>query len=249
MDIATSRHRRLPQWARVLLWVAGALLLGAVAVVVWFVAMLSGGLDDLLGGPGPREDDARVVEAGEVARAKLAAEADDLLGLTGGGEPVATAEASRCQEGQHNWKIDDPYDLSCSRDHTAIVVGGPATTFREDMVDLDAALVRAGWVPASSSIPEVLEGYWDGRDSILEGNPGWTYPHRMPSAGYTRDDMGLSVDWLEAASLADDDSLDRSDLRWVTPAGDRVDSDDVAALLPTEGYGIRLRLSTGYFEE
>ncbi len=241
-------RRRLPRWALVLLGVLGAVVLLLVAFVVWFVAMLSGGLDDLFGGSGPSPDDPQVVEARDEAEASAEAALSEVRATVGGPELLALAGTERCDEGQHNWKIDDPYDLSCSLRIVNIVTGGELDGFREDMTALDAALVADGWEPGWSTMDEVLTGYWDRREEALDNNPGWTYPARMPSTTYARDDLTLSVSWVEptadsAGGLEYDD-----DIIWTTPEGRSLGVAAVPGLVDAGHYGVALGVSETYFE-
>lgn len=110
----SARRRRLPVWASVLIGAVVGLGLLAVGFVLWIAAALSGGIDDLVAFNRPQADDRTVVRAGDVAERDVEALLDDLtrgLPVTDTGVRAATRS---CQTGQHNWKIDDPYDLDCS---------------------------------------------------------------------------------------------------------------------------------------
>lgn len=220
----------------------------ALLAVVWFVAMLSGGLDDLFDMHTPSPDDAAVIEAHAAAGERTAAALDELRTAAGDPAVLASASDADCREGQHNWKIDDPYDLTCSRHDVVLVPGGTLDAFRDEMVALDAALLAAGWEPSWSSMSEVLSGYWDNREGILANNPGWTYPARIPDALYLREGLTLAVSWVQPGSDSAGGLEYRDDVRWTTPDGDSLRVSEVPALV-TGDYGTALAVSVTYFEE
>ncbi|WP_199424733.1 hypothetical protein [Actinotalea solisilvae] len=240
-----ARRRRLPRWATVVIGVVVALLALLVGAVVWFLAMLSGGLDDLLGPRGPSAEDARVVEAREEHAGLLVAALEDVVA---GRTVIASTDDSSCQEGQHNWKIDDPFDLRCTQREVALVEGGDPDGFRADMEALDAALVAAGWEADWSSMDEVLTSYWDQRDEILDHNPGWGYPARMPSAGYVRDGVGLSVSWVQPGQDSAVGTEFRDEVRWTLASGERVPPSVLPSRLADGRYATALSVSGTYFE-
>lgn len=157
-------RRPLPAWAKALLWTSGVLTVSTVAVVLWLLSVLSGGLDDLLAS-GPARNDPQVEQARTAAAPVVASAAADLttaLPLRGTG---LRADADQCETGQHNWKIDDDWDLDCSLVRTDVLVADRAdlTAFA---ARVDAQLVDAGWTPVTS---------------LVEGLRG-----RTPEALYTR---------------------------------------------------------------
>lgn len=102
--------------------IAGGVLGGiALAVVVFFVVMyasVSGGWDDAFR-PKKSASDEDVREAREKAEPAHAQRVEALTAAIRAefGKSFRSAEADRarseCQEGQHNWKIDDEYDVRC----------------------------------------------------------------------------------------------------------------------------------------
>ncbi len=116
---------------RVVLWVVGVLVALLVALgvfVLWLVAAVSGGLDDVFSGGGPAAEDAQVVAAGERAADSLETGGRRLGGrvaapaLAAGSAVVGSAASSPdCRTGQHNFKIDDDFDLVCHRSHRTVV--------------------------------------------------------------------------------------------------------------------------------
>ena len=178
---------RMPTWARALL-VIGAL--GAVlctAFVAWVFIAFSGGLDDVLDVRDPAPDDRRVVEARERSEERLAAE---LAGITGTEPSGASAD---CEEGQHNWKIDDPYDLLCTQSTaTAVPLGADPTT---DLLQLHYRLVADGWTP--SGVEAGLEDRSSLERMVVEYGPA-----DLPAASYRRDNVGLVVETAHAGEPA-----------------------------------------------
>lgn len=242
---AQAARRRLPVWAKVVLGVVATLVVLVVGAVVWFLAMLNGGLDDLLDLGGPSPDDKRVVDAREAHAEVLAAVLGEVVADR---DVVATTQDDGCREGQHNWKIDDPYDLSCSQRTVALVQGGAVDGFRADMEALDAALVADGWEADWSSMDEVLTGYWDRREDVLDHNSGWDYPARMPSAGYVRDGVSLSVSWVQPGQDSAAGTEYSDELPWTTPSGERVPPSVLPSHVPDGTYATALSVSGTYFE-
>ncbi|MGJ0223819.1 hypothetical protein ACQUZK_10495, partial [Streptococcus pyogenes] len=75
--------------------VVAAVVVLLVGAVVWFLAMLSGGIDDLFSTGGPSPDDERVVEARDAHAELLATTLDEVVD---GREVVASADDGDCQE-------------------------------------------------------------------------------------------------------------------------------------------------------
>jgi hypothetical protein len=211
VPMSTSiRPRRGLRWWQVLLLAVAGLL--ALFLVLAGLALLSifGALDSLGGDP-PREGDPEVVAARQESGAALEQEAAlvtqsaVLPSLPPGSELIARGEVvPPCQEGQHNWKIDDDFDLVCSQSRREVVTVPDRTSFRADMVDLDEALRAQGWRPSFQPIPDVLTGYWDtlAGEQWANGTDGDVYSMAdMPAAGYTKQVEGrprtLAVSWVE----------------------------------------------------
>lgn len=173
------------RWVRVLLWTAGTVTALVAALFLWFAAMLSGGFDDLLSPGGPVETDREVVEAGAQAREELAAVP---LPVT----TAAVAEEQQCEVGEHNWKIDDDFDLSCVTTRTTLSPV-PAPVFREQALALHEELVRDGWTSEYGDIPSVIREYWD----VLAAEGDYA-PGDLPSTTYARGELRLEVRWLSA---------------------------------------------------
>lgn len=152
------------------LWSVLALVLVMPVVAVLFLyASVSGGWDDAFR-PKKTAASGEVRDARKDAGPVLAREADD-LGLTIG-QPD-----ERCLEGQHNWKIDDEYDVSCE-----LVATAPVD--RDGLDAFGAQLAAAGWRPESGL----------GLDRT-RAERGTAYYERG-------DDLRLTVEWYSGAGEA-----------------------------------------------
>jgi hypothetical protein len=61
--------------------------------------------------------------------------------------PGATLAGDWCEEGQHNWKVDDDYDLLCTVDRTVLLLGDEAQAGSQ-LASLEGWLDRAGYRPS-----------------------------------------------------------------------------------------------------
>ena len=251
---APPSRRRLPTWAKVLLWFAGIGTALVVALLLFFFAMMSGGLDNLLDFSQPSATDANV----EAARDEAVPVADNLLrGALDGPvraalpvTPLASAVETSCFAGQHNWKIDDPYDLTCRLSRVEAVGAGTLATFRDDMVALDEALLAAGWEGESTQgMQDLLSGYWDGRQAIISRNPDFAHPADMPSATYELDGLLMSVSWTQRDADAVLGAWADENATWHTADGSSTSGAAVTRLVPEDRYALVLTVGLTYFEE
>ncbi len=115
-------------------------------------------------------------------------------------EPEVT---SRCEEGQHDWKIDTSYDLRCSIS-VVTTVAGERADFRQAMLALHDRLPASGWSTTGTNVRQVVIDYWD--PSSQRPYPG------SPSGDdrYTQADLPrlwyqhaggaeLVIDWTDSA--------------------------------------------------
>lgn len=233
-------RRRLIRLAVAL--VALVIVLGVGTVIV-LVVTLSGGLDDVWPRSRPTERSPQVVQARTAAEPAVAAELTALvdgpvrsalgpsLRPTSTGPPATTDE---CERGQHNWKIDDPYDLRCTMRATVMVVAGNVG-FREQMLRLHDALVAAGWrqTPEDSGIPEAVTDYWDAFAGPFPNSP-------------TMDDVYSQADLPSRRYLRVDDATTQLEVDWT----DRSDRHQPEAASVGEGdYGLLLTVRRQYFEK
>jgi hypothetical protein len=167
----------------VLLWVAGvlaALVLVGAAVVGTFAVQFSGGWDDVLDLSKPQPGDPDVVAArlvgAEAAEAEVALlsrqvvlpamagarvalpapTGPDAAPTAGQGGPGDRSTGSFCDIGQHNWKIDDPYDLVC-REVRREILAGRTQNWSTDLRAIHAALLAAGYAPIGDSLTDDLK--------------------------------------------------------------------------------------------
>ncbi|MGN6578355.1 MAG: hypothetical protein ACTHKG_21980 [Nocardioides sp.] len=249
------------KWWKVLLLAAAGLLALFLMLVGLAFASLVGAFDSLGGDP-PREGDPEVVAARQESatalqqQAALLTQSAVLPGLPPGSALLAQGEVvPPCQEGQHNWKINDDFDLVCSQSRREVVTVPDQVSFRADMVRLDESLRAQGWRPAFQPIPDVLTGYWDelaGR-SGMGGTPDHVYTMAdLPPAGYTRSVQGrprtLTVSWVEHNSRGTDLTNYVTSSRF-SVAGKQVEPDEVVAAVPAKGYAVVVSVSEEYFDK
>lgn len=129
---APTSRRRMPFWAKAVLTVVAVCCLGAVLFVLAVVVSFSGGLDDALDFRHPKETDKRVVQARDASVARLPGL---LAEITGSG--TVTLSGDSCSVGQHNFKIDDDYDLDCVAAVATVLPASPSGT--------DGVTAPAGW--------------------------------------------------------------------------------------------------------
>lgn len=254
-DGVMANGKRWRWWYVVLSVVAGTLVL--VLVLVGMVAVsLAGGLDDLFAGEAPQEGDPAVVEARERAASALDPQAAGVAATATAGLPAGSLGRGEvhapCVVGQHNWKIDDPFDLWCSLSRLEVLALPDRTAFREEMVALDRALVAEGWVPDTFGMDRVLTDYWDSMASPSSGGRRGYSMDDLPGAQYQRSTAGarqqLGVSWVEAGSTPDSITYvpEHAELRLAD--GGSTDPDGVVAAIPVDGYAVMITLTQTYFE-
>jgi hypothetical protein len=148
--------KRLPRWAKWLAGIGGVVVLVLGVLALWFAAAMSGGFDNLLDLRHPGPDDRPVVRAGEAALVEareLAAELAQAGARAADTGPVlGTTGATECDRGQHNWKIDDDYDLRCSaRGLSALQL--ELDQLAADVAAIEVALSADGWAPTRADVP------------------------------------------------------------------------------------------------
>lgn len=251
---ARPGRRRLPAWAKVILWAGGTAAGLTLMVVLWLAAMFSGGLDDLLDRPGPFAEDARVVAAHDEAAAtnseSVAAAVEVVSGAVDPGTGLASATTSSCTQGQHNWKTDDGYDLACTLSGAALLQAGTSESFRDDMLALDGRLLDAGWTAQDAQgMTALLDEYWADRAGILDANRDVTYPAHMPGPGYVRGGEWLAVSWAQPGAGGLGGYEYAGETRWTAADGRVLDGDATPDLLAPGTYGVVLVVGREYFRE
>lgn len=116
-----------------------------------------------------------------------------LAPLDGAGEQLAEAVRDSCVTGQHNWKVDDPYDVLCTLQvHRAYHVTG--SDFRAAADTVTAAFPAC----ADSDAEATLRDYWDQLEGTQTHNfPGPYRPDYLPD--YRLDCQGGDVTGEESA--------------------------------------------------
>lgn len=236
------------KWWQVVMTVAGVAVAGFVAFLVWLWLSFSGGLDDVLDRDNPSEGDPEVVAAEERARvevdevlAEVRAAMAEALGADAAEVGGGTGRLP-CREGQHNFKVDDDFDLSCTLVGVS-ALGAPsvaedATTTRA----VDAALREAGWQRSS---PLDLE------QALARVEPDDPSPD-LPPLRYSRRDGGRS--WQITVDEADLSSMTyelihfgRNDLR--DASGRPVTVEQLVGEMPRDGYAVVVGVSVEYFRD
>ena len=106
---------------------------------------------------GPRPLDAHGPQATQ-ARATMTQQAEQLFTALDAGAEVARGVGDGCDPGQHNWKIDDPYDWRCKRVLTRIT----ATDAPDTTAVIAAAIgaVRAAGCTPDEREVDMVTRYW-----------------------------------------------------------------------------------------
>ena len=238
------------RWWHVLLATLGAVAMFLVVSAVIGGVLLFRVLSDL-GPDGPEEDDPQVVAARDTAARELTADADRLTAavvqpaLGPGAAPVGRGEVRPpCTVGQHNWKIDDDFDLACDLYRLEVVAAPRRETFNADMQALDEALRAEGWTPSPvGTMAEELQ--------VFEGDVV-----TLSGTSYTRTDAGgertLGIRWTaygappESVSYYADDP-DHAELR--TAGGERAHVSYLLEAIPADGYAVVATEGVEYFRQ
>lgn len=253
--------RRWTWWHAVLLVLGLTLAAGGAFLALVYVSLI-GGVDELFGGEPPREDDPRVQSAQAEAAERLDASGRALGELTRrsmqspaqvlGGGPVGPS----CQQGQHNWKIDDDYDLSCRLTQVTVVAVEDRSRFHADTAALAAALEEE-WGEDTFGLGRVLDEYWEPRHGSGQvevpapGTDGYSMED-LPPGRYTDAGEGshtLEVGWAEPTSPAHQVTYAVEDVDLTTPDGRPVTPAELVRLIPGGGYAVVITESVEYFRE
>jgi len=230
-------------------------VLGAVAAFLVVSAVIGGLLLFRvlagLGPSGPDEDDPQVGAAREAATARLAADSELLAvavlapGLGPGAERVGRGQVlPPCSVGQHNWKIDDDYDLACDLQRIEVVAAPRRETFTSDMLALDEALRAQGWTPSPvGTMADELRD-WTGDVTALSGT---SYTRTVGGSERT-----LGIRWTTYGAPPDTVSYyaedpDHAELR--TAGGDRAHVSYLLEAIPVDGYAVVATEGVEYFRE
>ena len=252
------------KWWHVALLVVGLGLAAGGAFLAFVYVSLIGGVDELFRGDPPREGDAQVVAAEKEAAQRLDSAVPELMRVTersmrsdarllGGG-----LVGPLCQVGQHNWKIDDDYDLVCDLYRVTVVGVADRSRFHADTAALDAVLRDRGWVDAGFGLERTLDEYWvpghgSGRVRVpVPGSDGYSMED-LPSGRYRLGAEGrghiLEIAWAEPGSAPGRVTYHetRADLRLAE--GGPTSARGMLAEIPPGGYAVVLTESIEYFRE
>jgi hypothetical protein len=148
-------------------------ILGAgVLALLTLYASVSGGWDDAFR-PKKTESSGEVRRARERggpvldARVREVREAVDAAFGASVVSDDAGPPTSECEEGQHNWKIDDEYDLRCDL-VTEIDVRTKGALSPASLTDLDRALRADGWTSTGGGVTQSRLAFYESSGFRLE---------------------------------------------------------------------------------
>jgi hypothetical protein len=191
---AVPPRSRLPWWAKALITAVVVTALAFALFVAAVVVSFSGGLDDVLDVRNPSPDSGSVRTARAEAVPRVAELASDLAD----GAPLADSgirvERDECETGQHNWKVDDDFDLRCTASTAVVLSGNDVAAVRDavaarladwdraDGYDADARWTRGG-DPRTGEGREVTV-------ALVEPGPAGLLPYQLGAydgRGITKD--------------------------------------------------------------
>ena len=149
-----TTRRRVLKWFLITL---GIITLGIVALVIFVIIQLGGGVKWVFTSA-PKATDQQVVAAntaGSAQRDRLATGLQSAGALAGLTRVTATSPHLSCSEGQHNWKINNDYDLECTT-NVRLILGSThpsETALRTQLLAFHDQLAAGGWQSAYSTTP------------------------------------------------------------------------------------------------
>jgi hypothetical protein len=238
------------RWWHVLVVAAGAVAMFLLVTAVLAEVLLLRVLADL-GPDRPQPDDAQVVAARDAAASRLTADADRLTAavvipaLGPAAQRVGRGQVEPpCAVGQHNWKIDDDFDLACDLSRVEVVAAPRRETFTADMQALDEALRAEGWTP--SPVGTMAEELQDFEGDVLA----------LSGSSYTRTVAGsertLAIRWTAYGASPDSvsyyaDDPEHAELR--TAGGERAHVSYLLEAIPPDGYAVVATEGVEYFRQ
>lgn len=233
----------MARWKYVVLAVVVLPISAMLLFVGWVYVSFAGGLDDVLDFDHPERTDPEVVAAERRAQAsdlpKASAEVQSAIGEGAPGASVvgAGAAGAMCEVGQHNFKIDDDFDLSCTAT-LMNVVAAPLAEEGDTAPRVDAALRSDGWVP----VPRRPAG---GGSTVTQGQDQAPYRYTRTEGGQT---WRLVVDEADMSPLTYElRGSGRRDLR--DSKGRPVSVEELVADAPRDGYAVVVGISVEYFRD
>lgn len=149
----TTRQRVL-KWFLITL---GIITLGIVALITFVVIQLGGGVKWVFTSA-PKATDQHVVTAnaaGSAERDRLVTDLQSAGAMAGLTRVTATSPNLGCREGQHNWKINNDYDLECST-NVKLILGSTHSSesvLRGQLLAFHDQLAAHQWQSAYSTTP------------------------------------------------------------------------------------------------
>lgn len=149
-----TTRRRVLKWVLITL---GIITVGIVAMVTFVIIQLGGGLKWVFTSA-PKATDEQVVAAntaGSAQRDKLVADLQSAGAAAGLMRVTATTPNLSCHEGQHNWKINNDYNLQCDT-NTSLVLGSThpsETVLKTQLLAFHDQLTAHGWQSAYTTTP------------------------------------------------------------------------------------------------
>lgn len=225
----------------------GVLLAGS-ALLLWIV--LSGGVDQILEGDPPRPDDAEVVEARTATQAWFAIDAsrvaDDVVAPGLGQEAALLGtgdQAAPCEVGEHDWKVDDDFDLICRLESVRVLAVPSRDGRGAGREAVEAALRADGWRSMWVSDHAGAPGRWTKRvdERLLTLEAAWITPR---AKGWE-----LGYQWDPDLALVRGLGQPREQTALRDAQGRVVDPEALVRQVPRSGYAVVLNQSVEYFRE
>ncbi len=229
------------RWWKLVLVVLGVPLAVLMAFVGWVYVSFSGGLDDVLDLDHPQEGDPEVVAAQARALDDVPVVSDEVRRTMT--DALESAESSavggtpfpQCEVGQHNFKIDDDFDLSCTLADVGVVA---APTVPETVAThrrVEGALRRQGWRPVG---PRDVPSYDAARfapQRYVRVSDGQTWQLLVDEADLSS--LSYELRGLASRQVGDDASDQRASL------------EELVAWAPRDGYAVVVGVSVEYFRD
>ncbi len=233
-----TTRRRVLKW---FLLTLGTITVGIIALVIFVIVQLGGGLKWALT-TAPKATDEHVVAAntaGSAQRDALVADLQSAGAAAGLMRVAATTPNLSCREGQHNWKINNDYDLQCDT-NTSLVLGSTHSSeaaLRTQLLALHDQLTAHGWQSAYTttrltSIKEIVNapppssGTPGSRPLLEQGRSAMYFHGERGGQGSATIDLRFTADQGDWAVRG----LDR------VPSGSATPDGEPPALRDTQAY-------------
>lgn len=237
--------------------VAGILAIPCL-LALWFFSSMYGGLDNLLAGEGPSQNDPEVRAALARVEEPLddeAASVADLVLVSTNGQAQLLARGKlppRCSVGQHDWMRDDSYDLLCFQERSELIVVSSRSSLDADMTALSETLRDEHWWPQPTSLADSMAQY---RQTLAAWHapqirPPAEFPQPVRYDGYADGrNYSLEIRWVSRDSQDTIAFWSSEKLVLVDPGGEPADIARTLHRIPRDGYAVELRLEVEYFRD